>query len=142
MALADSGRFIETRRIGIDARHSRPVARGTLTMTGEWSVGRDENDDVGTQVYQLDFLRRDRKLGYAVQYRRFRQEIGPVPMPSMGDPMPGHTDASLIGEVTWYFRNDVGNANLHWLKLNVERQFERQTGTPGILTTIQYYRYW
>jgi len=142
MALADSGRFIETRRVGVDARHSRPVSRGTLTMTGEWSAGRDEEDHLFTQLYQMDFLRRDRKLGYSLQYRRFRQEIGPGPMPAMVDQVPGPDDASLIGEVTWYFRNDIGNANLHWLKLNVERQFERQTGKPGVLTAIQYYRYW
>ena len=41
------------------------------------------------------------------------------------------TDSSMIGEVSWYFRNDVGNSNSHWIKLNVERQLERMHGPPG-----------
>ncbi len=142
MARADHGRFIETRRYGIDARHTRPVSRGTLTATGEWTAGRDEDDEVFTQLYQLEFLRRDRRLGLALQYRRFFQDIGPDPMAMPGMAVPGSTDASLAGEVAWYFRNDVGNSNLHWIKLNVERQFERQIGRSAVLTTLQYYRYW
>lgn len=141
-ARADHGRFIETRRYGLDARYARPVSRGTLTATGEWTAGRDEDDDIFTQLYQLEFLRRDRRLGYALQYRRFHQDIGPDPMAMPGMGAPGSTDASLAGEVTWYFRNDVGNGNLHWIKLNVERQFERQVGRSALLTTLQYYRYW
>ncbi len=149
-ARADGGRFIETRRLGLDARHTRPLPRGTLTMTGEWSAGRDESDDIFSHLYQVDFLRRDRRLGYALQYRRFRQEGEAVAMPmGMGMGMaappatvPGPVEASLIGEVTWYFRNEVGNANLHWIKLNVERQFERPVGRRGVRTTLQYYRYW
>lgn len=142
-ARADDGRFIETRRLGLDARHTRPVPFGTMTLTGEWTVGRDESDDLFSQVYQIDLLRRDRRLGWALQFRRFRQEIGPGPLAmGMGMPEPGTADASLIGEVTWYFRNDIGNANLHWLKLQVERQTERLEGPRGVLTTLQYYRYW
>ncbi|HEY9070818.1 MAG TPA: hypothetical protein VIV61_11235 [Candidatus Ozemobacteraceae bacterium] len=141
-ALADRGRFIETRRVGLDMRHSQPAANGTVTMTGEWTAGRDEDDDVLTQLYQADYLRRDRKFGYAVQYRRFRQGIGPGPMPVMAGQGPGDADASVIGEVTWYFRNEIGNANLHWIKLNIEWQTERQLGRKDLLTTIQYYRYW
>lgn len=141
-ALADGGRFIETRRIGLDARHTKPVTRGTMTYTSEWTAGRDEEDSIYTQLYQMDFLRRDRRLGYALQYRRFFQDIGAGPMSAMGASTPGNADASLIGEVTWYFRNDIGNSNLHWLKLNVEHQLERQTGRPALVTTLQYYRYW
>ena len=40
-------------------------------------------------------------------------------------------DASIIGEFSWYFRNDVGNSNSHWIKLNVERQLERMKGPPA-----------
>ena len=142
-ARAGDGRFIETRRLGLDARHTRPVSFGTMTLTGEWSVGRDESDDLFSQVYQVDLLRRDRRLGWALQYRRFRQDIGPGPLAAgMGMPEPGTADASLIGEVTWYLRNDIGNANLHWFKLQVERQTERMEGRRGVLTTLQYYRYW
>jgi len=64
----------------------------------------------------------------ATQYRRFREE--------------GHgADASIIGELTWYFRNDVGNSNLHWIKLNVERQLERIQARPNTISTLQYYFY-
>jgi len=140
-AQADRGRFIETRRYGADIRQTRPVSGGTLISTGEWSTGRDESDNVFTQLYQFEFLRRDRKLGWALQYRRFFQDIGSDPMmPEMT--VPGKTDASLAGEVTWYFRNDVGNSNLHWIKLNIERQLERQSGRAAVLTTLNYYRYW
>lgn len=141
-ALTDAGKFIETRRIGIDARHTKPVSRGTMTWTGELSAGRDEEENIFTQLYQMNFLRRDRRLGYALQYRRFYQDIGEGPMPGMAAVLPSKTDASLIGEVTWYFRNDIGNSNLHWLKLNIEHQLERQTGRPALVTTLQYYRYW
>ena len=47
----------------------------------------------------------------------------------------------MIAEFTWYFRNDVGNANLHWIKLNVERQLERTQGRPQTIVTLQYYFY-
>jgi hypothetical protein len=142
-AWADEGRFIETRRIGLDARHTRPIAFGSLTMTGEWTSGRDESDDITTQLYQIDALRRDRRLGYSLQYRRFRQEIGSVKAHGgMHGAVPGPIDASLIGEITWYVRNDIDNAFLHWVKLNIERQTERQTGSRGTLATLQYYHYW
>ncbi|RCK79879.1 MAG: hypothetical protein OZSIB_4033 [Candidatus Ozemobacter sibiricus] len=150
-ARSTDGRFIETRRLGLDARHTRPLPWGTLTMTGEWSAGRDASDDILSQLYQVDFLRRDRRLGYALQYRRFRQGSEPVPMPmgrsamSRAEPStaaPGPIEASLVGEATWYFRHEVGNANLHWIKLSVERQMERQVGGRQVLATVQYYRYW
>ena len=64
----------------------------------------------------------------ATQYRRFGEE-------GRG------ADASIIGELTWYFRNDVGNSNLHWIKLNVERQLERIQGRPNTIITVQYYFY-
>jgi len=50
-------------------------------------------------------------------------------------------DASLIGEFSWYFRNDVGNSNSHWIKVNVERPLDRMTGQPATIFTLQYYFY-
>ena len=32
--------------------------------------------------------------------------------------------------------------DLHWVKLNVEKQTERQAGPKAVLGTLQYYRYW
>jgi hypothetical protein len=48
----------------------------------------------------------------------------------------------VAAEATWYFRNDIGNSNLHWVKANVERQVERMEGGAATLYTLQYYRYW
>ncbi|MBI3414981.1 MAG: hypothetical protein HY043_06610 [Verrucomicrobia bacterium] len=88
------------------------------------SAGRDERDDVVTQLYQADYLTLNRKFGVSLQHRRFNQDIqGGLTSPARNG---GKTDASVLGEVTWYFRNDLGNANLHWIKLNVERE----TATP------------
>lgn len=145
-ARADGGRFIETRRLGLDARYTRPLRQGALTMTGEWSAGRDEADNILSQLYQVDFLRRDRRRGYALQYRRFRQDSDGVALPA-GLAVPamalsGPVESSWIGEVSWYLRNEVGNANLHWIKLHIERQGERLSGRPQGRATVQYYRYW
>lgn len=141
-ATAAKGKIIETRRIGIDARYSRPISGGRLSATTELSGGRDEGEDIFGQLYQIEFLRTDRKLGAALQYRRFQQDVRLPAHDPMMLPSPGKSDASLIGDVTWYFRNDLGNASLHWIKLNVERQLETISGRRGVLTTLQYYRYW
>jgi len=75
---------------------------------------------------KTEYLHASRRWGLATQYRRFGQEGL-------------RADASIIGEVTWYLRNDVGASNLHWIKLNVERQLERMRGPPGLVVTVQYY---
>lgn len=131
MEAAGSDQIVDTIRIGIDGRYGQAVKGGKMTLTGELSSGSDESDDVFSQLYQLDFLRSDRKFGWATQYRRFWQEIGDH-----------EVDASLIGELTWYLKNDVGNANLEWIKLNVERQLDSQNALRDTITTVQYYRYW
>ena len=119
---------IETERAGLDGRYRRAVRTGLVTFTFELSGGRDVPDAVLTQLYQTEYLHASRRWGLATQYRRFGQE-------GRG------ADASLIGEVTWYLRNDVGNSNLHWIKLNVERQLARMQRPPGTVVTLQYYFY-
>lgn len=131
MAGARNGQIIDTMRIGLDGRYGRAVPGGKMTFTGELSTGKDESDNVLTQLYQLDFLRADRKFGWATQYRQFWQET-----------MQHKTDSSLIGELTWYMKNDVGNASLEWIKLNVEKKLRVQGGSPDTITSIQFYRYW
>ncbi|PKL44550.1 MAG: hypothetical protein CVV41_04085 [Candidatus Riflebacteria bacterium HGW-Riflebacteria-1] len=131
MAAARNGKIVDTLRVGIDGRYGRAVPGGKMTLTGELSTGKDESDDVLTQLYQVDFLRADRKFGWATQYRRFWQET-----------LPNENDDSLIGELTWYMKNDVGNASLEWIKLNVEKKLSVQSGSPDTITTVQYYRYW
>jgi hypothetical protein len=119
---------IETLRTGIDSRYRHAVPKGLLTLTTEVSGGRDVPNSVFTQLYQAEYLHQSRRWGAATQYRRFWEDGR-------------RSDASMIGELTWYFRNDVGNSNLHWLKLNVERQLERMTGRPDTVITLQYYFY-
>ncbi|NCB40528.1 MAG: hypothetical protein EOM80_17345 [Erysipelotrichia bacterium] len=131
MANAGSRQIVDTMRVGLDGRYGQAVKGGKMTLTTEVSTGKDETDDVFTQLYQLDFLRRDRKFGWATQYRRFWQEI-----------THNETDASLIGELTWYFNNDVGNTNLEWIKLNIEKKLAAQNGNEETITSLQYYRYW
>jgi hypothetical protein len=41
----------------------------------------------------------------------------------------------VIGEFSWYFRNDVGNSNLHWMKAYVAYSRART------VLTVQYYFY-
>ena len=120
---------IKTERIGLDGRYRRPVPTGLLTFTSEFSGGRDVPAAVFTQLHQAEYLRASRRWGLATQYRRFRQD-------GLG------VDASLIGEFSWYFRNDVGNSNVHWIKLNVERRLERMyAAQPAMTITLQYYFY-
>lgn len=120
---------VETQRAGLDGRYRQPVPTGLLTWTSELSAGRDVPDAVFTQLYQSEYLHSSRRWGFAAQYRRFWKDRAGA-------------DGSLIGEASWYFRNDVGNSNLHWLKLNVERQLERAGMPKDLIVALQYYRYW
>ena len=119
---------VETKRVGLDGRYRRAVPAGLLTVTSELSGGRDLSSNLFTQLYQAEYLHASRQWGLSAQYRRFQQE-------GLG------ADASIIGEVSWYFRNDIGNSNLHWIKLNVERQVEQMQGPHSTIATLQYYFY-
>ncbi|MFN7921476.1 MAG: hypothetical protein U0Q16_15345 [Bryobacteraceae bacterium] len=119
---------IETRRVGLDGRYRKPVSNGTLTFTSELSGGADQRISLFTQLHQAEYLHSSRRWGVAAQYRRFAQD-------GLG------ADASMIAEFTWYFRNDVASSNLHWIKLNVERQIERMHGPPATVIALQYYFY-
>lgn len=123
--LQEDGQRIDTRRAGIDGRYRQAVPAGLLTWSSEITGGRDVSDAVFTQLYEAEYLRASRRWGLATQYRRFRRG-------GAGG------DGSFIGEASWYFRNDVGNSNLHWIKLNVERM----RGRRDVILTLQYYRYW
>ena len=131
MLHAERGTLVDTTRVGIDGRYGLAVPSGRMTLTGELSGGRDEHDDLFSQLYQLDFLRRDRRFGWSTQYRRFWQDLGQHEI-----------DAAILGELTWYMHNDIGNANLAWIKINVEKRLAAQSGSEDTLTTLQYYRYW
>lgn len=127
--LGEGDRPIKTRRGGVDGRLRHAVAEGLATGTAELSGGSDDDASVLAQLYQAEYLHSSRRWGLAAQYRRFwQQDHG--------------SDASVIGELSWYFRNDVGNSNLHWIKLNVERQVEAMSADRDIVVALQYYRYW
>lgn len=126
---SESGpRVVQTERGGLDGRYRRAVPTGLLTLTSEMSGGRDSRDPVFSQLHQGEYIHSSRKWGVATQYRRFSQD-------GRG------ADSSIIGELSWYFKNDVGNSSLHWIKLNVERQLERMEGPPSTVITLQYYFY-
>lgn len=137
--------IVDTLRYGGDLRWAHPIPTGSLRLSSELSLGRDERDPVWTQLYQADYLTLNRKFGTSAQYRRFKQGIQAGPSDASLT-KPGwngrNTDASMVGEVTWYFRNDLDNSNLHWVKLNVERKVETTRGRPDTIVTLQYYRYW
>lgn len=137
--------IIDTVRYGGDLRWRHTIPTGSIMLTCELSAGRDERDNVLTQLYQADYLTRNRKFGVSSQYRRFKQDIRGVASAPSAHHLPwntGEPDASVVGEITWYFRNDLSNANLHWVKLNIEQETQRQRGKRDTLIALQYYRYW
>lgn len=119
---------VETKRVGLDGRYRQTVPTGLLTITSELTGGRDFSNTVFTQLYQAEYLPASRQWGVATQYRQIWQD-------SLG------ANASIIGELSWYFRNDIGNSNLHWIKLNIDHQLEQMQGPRNTIYTLQYYFY-
>jgi hypothetical protein len=119
---------IDTERVGVDARYRRTIPTGLLTFTTELSRGRDASTNISSQLHQAEYTHSSRRWGAATQYRLFNEKSW-------------RKESSVIGELTWYLRNDVGNSNLHWIKLNVETQLERLQGRPDTIVTLQYYFY-
>ena len=132
---------VDTHRVGADARWTRLVPTGSASLSTELSLGHDGPDDVATELWQADYLSARRRWGLSAQYRRFWEDIGPGAVP-VGEFRSGRADASALGEFAWYFRNDVGGAFLESVRLDAERQLERQAGGTGVILTLQYYRYW
>jgi hypothetical protein len=117
-----------TQRVGLDARYRRPVRGGLLAVTSELGGGRDAARPMFMELHQAEYLHRSRRWGTAAQYRRTRQAGRPA-------------ESAVIGEITWYLRNDVGNSNLHWIKLSVERRLDTAHGRPDTIVALQYYLY-
>jgi hypothetical protein len=125
----DDEEIVRTFRAGPDARWWHSMLSGTLSLTGESAFGRDDSDRVSMALGQVDYLHHSRRWGFASQYRRYDHEAtGAI--------------ASVFGEATWYFRNDVSGSFLHWIKLDIERQVERDDGPADTRCYLQYYRYW
>jgi hypothetical protein len=112
----------------VDGRYRKDAAGGLWTWTSELSAGNDASTTVLTQLHQLDYLHASRQWGLSAQFRQL-----------YADPS---SDLSLSGEVTWYFRNDVGSSNLQWIKLNADWRVQRPLGAQDVVWTLQYYQYW
>ena len=126
---------IRTWRLGADLRKRIDTDLGPFTLTGEAATGEDEEATAWSGLAQADWLHPGRSWGLAAQYFLFEREHAEA----------GHADgtderASLV--LTRYFRNDVGNAALHWIALALERQFQSPDDGGDTLASVQYYRYW
>ncbi len=125
---------VSTWRIGADLRQRIDSAVGPFTLTTEVAAGEDESDTILSGLAQADWLHPSRRVGAAAQYLHFWQNVG--------DGGANFTDARVSGVLTYYLRNDVGNANLYWIALAVERQIRQTDGPEDTLLMVQVYRYW
>lgn len=125
---------IRTRRFGLDARRRFDSRNGPLTVTMEGAAGSDEGEPMVSALAQADWLNPGRRWGAAMQYYYYRQEGG-AEIASM-------TEEAATATLTRYFRNDVGNANLHWVALGVERPLRYDDRPRDPVFMVQYYRYW
>lgn len=124
--------YIRTTRIGMDGRYTHPLWGGTAAFTTELSGGEDKPYAVFTQLHQLEFTSRSRRWGWATQYRRFWRDI----------PAPDKAESSIIGEFTYYGKNDVSSAQLQWVKVNIERRYGHENDGGTWFLNIQCYYYW
>ena len=131
---ARGGQVIATWRAGADIRKQISSTVGSFTLAAETVVGEDEDDLLASGLTQAEWLHSSRRYGAAAQYRHFWQDIG------AGEK--DYTDARVAGVLSYYFKNDVGSSNLHWLALAVERNTRRTDGPEDTMVMLQYYRYW
>lgn len=125
---------ISTLRTGLDVRKRFDSDVGPFTLTGEAAAGSDEEDPILSGLTQADWLHPNRRWGTALQYQHIVQDVS-----DNGEDV---TDARATLALTRYFKNDVGNANLHWIALAVEQQLRQTDGPEDTLVMLQYYRYW
>ncbi len=125
---------LSTWRTGVDARKRLDSDVGPFTLTGEAAIGQDEEDQILSGLTQADWLHPSRRWGAAVQYLHLWQDVAAG--------AEDDTDARATSVLTYYFKNDVGNANLHWISLGIERQVQQTDGPEDTLVLVQYYRYW
>ncbi len=126
---------IRTWRLGADLRKRLDSGIGPFTLTGEAAAGEDEESTVWSGLAQADWLHPRRRWGVAAQYFYFEREPA-------GHGHGGGIDERAIATLTRYFRNDVGNAALHWIALGLEEQIQTPEGGEDTLAMVQYYRYW
>ncbi len=125
---------IRTWRAGADARKRFDSVAGPVSLLAELAAGEDEEDAVLSGLGQADWLHPSRRWGAAAQYRQLWQDVGTGAENAV--------DERVAGVLTYYLRNDVGNASLHWIALGAERQTRASDGPGHTVFMVQYYRYW
>lgn len=128
------GPVVSTWRAGADVRKRFDSRIGPFTLTAEVAVGEDEEDTVLSGLAQAGWLHPSRRWGSELQYQQFWQDVGAG--------AENEVDERVSGVLTYYLRNDVGNANLHWIALGVERQARLSDDPEDTILMLQYYRYW
>ena len=123
---------IRTWRLGADLRKRIDTGLGPFTLTGEAAAGEDEEATIWSGLAQADWLNPGRRWGLAAQYSILDREA----------PGPNSMDECASVVATRYFRNDVGNAALHWIALGLEERIQAPDGGEDTLLLVQYYRYW
>jgi len=126
--------LITTFRAGLDVRKRMDSTIGPFTLTGEAAMGTDDGDPILSGLTQADWLNPGRRWGVAAHVQYFRRE---------GSEEHDHAEESRATFVlTRYFRNDVGNASLHWVALAVAQDLQPSDGPDDTLAMVHYYRYW
>lgn len=126
---------LRTWRLGADLRQRLDSEIGPFTLTGEAVAGEDEEATVWSGLAQADWLIPNRRWGAAAQYAYFEREPA-------GDGHGRGIDERAGATLTRYFRNDIGNAALHWIALGLEEQIQAPEGDGETVAMVQYYRYW
>lgn len=125
---------VATWRLGADIRRRVDTASGPVTFTLETAVGHDESDPLVSGLAQADWLHPSRRFAAALQFRELWQDIG-----AGGDNL---NDARMIGVLTYYLRNDVGNTARHGISLAIEHPLHDDGSDGDPMVLVQYYRYW
>lgn len=125
---------VEGWRGGGDVRQRFDSTLGTLTLLSELAVGQDDGASLLSELTQAEWLHPSRQWGAAVQHQGLWSER------VAGGGM-SH-DERVAAVLTWYMRNDVGSANLHWVAVGIERHLRMSDAPEDTLFVVQYYRYW
>ncbi len=131
-AEANRDNVVDTWRIGLDGRWKMPVYNGTVTFTGEGSIGQDEKDDLYTAQLQTGWLSASRQWGADVAYRHFWQDI------SGRD----NLESTMVYSANYYLDNAITGSRQQWIGLGVEQPLDSQSSSRDTVFTLHYYRYW
>lgn len=148
----DAGTIITTRRFGPDLRYTIPSEIGSFTTTNEASFGSDDGNDTAIHLHQIGYLTNSRRWGANLQLRQQWRKTPTItpphhhhetpPPPSLNQSTSSAVSRSLFYDLSYYFSNDIANANLHWLNLSIEQILESERRGSGTIFSVQYYRYW